>query len=132
MDVGTNEVSVGSGEDPAARQRVWMASVALLAIAMCLLRFRMHILLAPLPLNDFMVYWGGAKLLLSHTNPYSADAITHLERGLGWTLSPHVLLNPPWSFPLFAWIGLFPFAVVHSACRLLAIAVECISAILLW
>jgi hypothetical protein len=115
-----------------AAQRRWLRYLPAVAVALMLFRFRVRIFVAPLPLNDFMVYWAGAKLLLAHANPYSTAAITSIERSLGWTLSPHVLLNPPWSFPIFAWVGLFPFAVVHSVCRLLSLGVEAVCAVLLW
>jgi hypothetical protein len=132
MSTGAEEHLVSSMPGDAARERVWLRVLPAIAIALTLFRFRLKIFLTPLPLNDFMIYWSGARLLLAHANPYSAEAITSLERSLGWTLQPHMLLNPPWSFPLFAWLGLFPFGAVHAACRLLAIGIECFSAVLLW
>jgi hypothetical protein len=116
----------------AAAWRLWLRYLPAIAIALTLFRFRVRIFITPLPLNDFMIYWAGAKLLLARADPYSVAAITGIERSLGWTHGPHLLLNPPWSFPMFVWLGLFPFGVIHAACRLLAVGVEGVSVVLLW
>src|SRR3954471_5583348 len=92
------EVLFGSAEDfrivtsdPArangAVQRQWLRYMPAISIALMLFRFRVRIFIRPLPLNDFMVYWSAAKLLLAHADPYSAAAMTGIERNLGWTLS---------------------------------------------
>ena len=59
------------------------------------------------PLEDFVAYWTAAHLLLAHQNPYSLVEVFRLQQGLGWREPiPLVALNPPWTLPFFAPLGL--------------------------
>jgi hypothetical protein len=58
--------------------------------------------------NDYIEYWSSAKLFLSGMNPYSSAEVLALEKAHGFLLdSPLIMLNPPWSLPLVAWLGFF-------------------------
>ena len=59
------------------------------------------------PLEDFVAYWTAAHLLLAHQNPYSLGEIFKFQHALGWHEPiPLVALNPPWTLPFFAPLGL--------------------------
>ncbi|MFC5863798.1 glycosyltransferase family 87 protein [Acidicapsa dinghuensis] len=58
--------------------------------------------------NDYVEYWSSATLLLQQANPYSSAGVLALEQAHGFLLnSPLIMLNPPWSLPLIAWLGIF-------------------------
>lgn len=58
--------------------------------------------------NDYIEYWSSAKLFLQGANPYSGSSILTIEKSYGFLLdSPLIMLNPPWSLPLIAWLGFF-------------------------
>lgn len=58
--------------------------------------------------NDYVEYWSSATLFLQRSNPYSPTRILALEQAHGFLLnSPLIMLNPPWSMPLIAWLGFF-------------------------
>lgn len=58
--------------------------------------------------NDYIEYWSSAKLFLHGSNPYADAGVLELEKAHGFLLnSPLIMLNPPWSLPLVAWLGLF-------------------------
>jgi hypothetical protein len=121
---------------PASMQlAAWRARarfLPILAIVLCLFRLRVRIFTTALPLNDFLFYWTGAKLFLSHADPYSMSAMTALERSLGWHHEPVALLYPPWVLPLVAGLGIFPFHSIHVAWRLVCLVLEAASVVTLW
>ncbi len=99
---------------PAAMGR-WLLLPAVL-FCLDLLRLRVMLLFAPLPVNDFITYWAGGRLFLSGSNPYSVPAIYAIERSLGWSyVQPMVMLNPPWALPFVALLGVPPFRTAHFA-----------------
>lgn len=56
--------------------------------------------------NDYIEYWSSAKLFLRGLNPYSSAGVLELEKAHGFLLdSPLIMLNPPWTLPLIAWLG---------------------------
>jgi hypothetical protein len=58
--------------------------------------------------NDYVEYWSSAKLFLHGVNPYASAGVLELEKAHGFLLnSPLIMLNPPWSLPLIAWLGTF-------------------------
>jgi hypothetical protein len=108
---------------------------ALLPLVMCGPFFvrRIHLLLTPQPLNDFMIYWSAGRLLVTRQNPYSVSAMSAIERSLGWTYQQTlVLLYPPWALPFVAPLGLMPFAVAHHVWLVVSIAIEAVCTLLLW
>ena len=121
---------------PAAPQPVAMSRWRLLpAVLFCLdlLRLRVLLLLAPLPINDFLVYWASGRLFLTGANPYSVPAIFAIERSIGWPFThPMSLLYPPWSFPFVALFGVFSFHTAQYAWLAVSLVLEAISAVALW
>jgi hypothetical protein len=60
--------------------------------------------------RDYIEYWTAGKLLVHHSNPYSAAAILDLEKAHGFTgANPLIMLNPPWMLFLVAPLGLVTF-----------------------
>ena len=120
----------------AAPQPVAMSWWRLLpAVLFCLdlLRLRVLLLLAPLPINDFLVYWASGRLFLTGANPYSVPAIFAIERSIGWPFThPMSLLYPPWSFPFVALFGVFSFHTAQYAWLAVSLVLEAISAVALW
>ncbi len=94
---------------------------------------RVKLLLTPLPLHDFMTYWAAGRLFLSGGDPYSIGAAFAVERSLGWPyVQPLVMLNPPWTLPLVALLGLLPFPVAHYGWLALSLGIEVVCALALW
>jgi hypothetical protein len=59
------------------------------------------------PLEDFVEYWAPAHQLVAGRNPYSFPESFQIERAPGWSRSlPSVNMNPPWTLPLIAPLGL--------------------------
>jgi len=59
------------------------------------------------PMEDFIAYWTAAHLLVAHQNPYSLGEVFRFQQRLGWREPiPLVALNPPWTLPFFAPLGL--------------------------
>jgi hypothetical protein len=59
------------------------------------------------PLQDFSEYWTSAHEFVGGRDPYSLTRIMQLERAMGWTRPvPLMNLNPPWSLPIIAPLGL--------------------------
>lgn len=59
------------------------------------------------PLQDFIEYWTSAHELIAGRNPYSLNQIMQLEKAAGWDRPvPLMNLNPPWSLPFIAPLGL--------------------------
>ena len=110
-----------------------MAAAACGPFCLELLRLRVLLLLAPLPINDFLVYWASGRLFLTGANPYSVPAIFAIERSIGWPFThPMSLLYPPWSFPFVALFGVFSFHTAQYAWLAVSLALEAISAVALW
>jgi hypothetical protein len=60
--------------------------------------------------RDFVSYWAGARLLVTHGNPYDAHAVLLLENGIGNKfVRPLVLRNTPCTIFLMAPLGWFDF-----------------------
>jgi hypothetical protein len=74
-----------------------------------------------LPVQDFVAYWGAARLTLIGGNPYDPGQLWPLEISVGSTQNrPEMLWNPPWTLPLMLPFGLF----AYPAARLLALLVD--------
>lgn len=59
--------------------------------------------------NDFVEYWSAGKLFVERANPYSPPTILAIEKSRGFApADPLIMLNPPWSMPLVAPLGLLP------------------------
>lgn len=64
------------------------------------------------PVNDFVQYWSGSRLLLIGGNPYSAAQILRLEQSAGWPKPvPIPTYNPPWTLALFLLYGALPYRI---------------------
>src|SRR5580700_3820526 len=60
------------------------------------------------PAYDFVEYWASAQELAAGRNPYSLEGTLHVEQALGWPQSyPWTMMNPPWTVPFVAPLGLF-------------------------
>jgi hypothetical protein len=108
---------------------------ALLPLVMCGPFFvrRIHLLLTPQPLQDFVTYWAAGRLFLSGKDPYSMSAMLGIERSLGWTYAHTlVMLNPPWTLPLVALLALLPFAAAHALWLAVSVVIEAVCALVLW
>lgn len=113
----------------------WRGSRPLFALLLCLplLLLRVRILLTPLPLYDFIIYWTSGRLFLSGSDPYSSNAVLGIERSLGWPYpQPMIMFLPPWSLPFPALIALMPFQVAHYAWLTATLVVEVVCSIALW
>ena len=111
------------------------ASIVPLFIWLCcipLAAFRIKVLLAQLPLNDFISYWAAGHLFLTGFNPYSPDALLALERAHGWPFPPFVMLCPPWTLPLAALLGAVPMHAARVVWLVISIALNAFSAAGLW
>jgi hypothetical protein len=121
---------------PAASRRPifsgWRQALPVSLICMPLLWLRLQLLLTPLPLFDFMSYWVAGRFYLAGANPYAPAAMWPIEKALGWTGPPLVMLNPPWSLVFVAPLGLVSFQVAHYICLVLSLALEATSFLLLW
>lgn len=83
--------------------------------------------------RDFISYWGAARLLATHHNPYDAAAILKLENDAGSSFTnPLIMRNPPWSLFLVAPLGWLraPIAVLVWTMSLIVIALGSVR--LLW
>lgn len=57
--------------------------------------------------RDYIEYWSSARLLLHHSDPYSASNLYALEKAHQFTgSSPIIMPNPPWTLFLIAPLGL--------------------------
>jgi hypothetical protein len=118
---------------PAAGHDGWRR--ALLPLVMCGPFFvrRIHLLLAPQPIQDFVTYWAAGRLFLSGKDPYSMSAMLGIERSLGWPYAHTlVMLNPPWTLPLVALLALLPFAAAHALWLAVSVVLEAVCALVLW
>lgn len=110
----------------------WREALPVGLICLPLLWLRLQLLFTPLPLFDFMSYWVAGRFYLAGLNPYSPAAMWPIEKALGWTGPPLVMLNPPWSLVFVAPLGLVSFQVAHYVCLVLSLALETASFLLLW
>ncbi len=60
---------------------------------------------------DFLEYWAGSQLFLTHQNPYDIDAVKDLQSSLKDHADVILLWNPPLAFPLFFYLALFPYQI---------------------
>jgi Glycosyltransferase family 87 len=99
-----------------------LAAITLWLIARC-----------PGPYRDFTAYWGAARVFLAHQNPYAQQPLFDIQRSIGWP-EPGAIraYNPPWSLPLFAPIGLVPFAPAQIFWLILSLAIEAFAALAMW
>ncbi len=79
-----------------------------------------------------MSYWVAGRFYLAGANPYAPAAMWPIEKALGWTGPPLVMLNPPWSLVFVAPLGLVSFQVAHYVCLAISLALEVSSFLLLW
>jgi hypothetical protein len=110
----------------------WRLAIPISLICFPLLWLRIQLLLTPLPLFDFMSYWVAGRFYLAGANPYAPAAMWPIEKALGWTGPPLVMLNPPWSLIFVAPLGLVSFQVAHYVCLVISLALEITSFLLLW
>ena len=84
-------------------------------------------------MQDFVEYWGAARLLVTGHNPYSPKELLELQRSVGTSKNrPLMMYNPPWA--LFFLLP-FGFLSVSTAWLLwIAINTTCllVSAAHLW
>ena len=109
--------------------------VALLCVLICLPLFvyRAILLLKPLPLQDFLIYWSAGHLFLTGGDPYSSSALLAVEQWLGWSHPlPEIMLNPPWTLPFVVPLALMPFQVAHSVWLGISIGLEVACALACW
>lgn len=82
---------------------------------------------------DFTAYWGAARVFLSHQNPYATHPLLDIQRSIGWPESGAIrAYNPPWTLPLFAPIGLLPYAAAQILWLILSLAIEVFTVLALW
>ena len=110
----------------------WRQALPVSLICLPLLWLRVQLLLTPLPLFDFMSYWVAGRFYLAGANPYAPAAMWPIEKALGWTGPPLVMLNPPWSLVFVAPLGLVSFQAAHYICLALSLALEATSFLILW
>jgi hypothetical protein len=56
--------------------------------------------------RDYIEYWSSGKLLVHHSDPYSAAGVLALEQAHGRpSPRPLIMLNPPWALSLVAPLG---------------------------
>jgi hypothetical protein len=79
-----------------------------------------------------MSYWVAGRFFLAGANPYAPAAMWPIEKALGWTGPPLVMLNPPWSIVFVAPLGLVSFQVAHYVCLVLSLGLEATSFLMLW
>jgi hypothetical protein len=85
------------------------------------------------PLSDFITYWSAGRLFDTRGNPYSMAETLVLERALGWSRSfTLVMLCPPWTLPVVAVAGVFPFRVAQAGWFWISLALDAWSALALW
>jgi hypothetical protein len=85
------------------------------------------------PLSDFITYWSAGRLFDLRQNPYSMAQTLVLERGLGWSREfTLVMLCPPWTLPVVALAGLFPFREAQAGWFWIALLLNGGSAVALW
>ena len=101
MNEGVSEQS----HSPKAQRRI-TRRVAI-AVLSCGLVAVVALLALSNPMHDFVAYWAAGHLLVEHRNPYSLGEVYQLQQRLGWNEKiPLMALNPPWTLPLFAPLGL--------------------------
>jgi len=109
------------------RKLISLLSLIAALIALCFL------LTSESKVIDFIQYWAGAKLFVSHSNPYSAVEIASLEAAVwGHRADPILLWNTPLIFPLIACLSLVDYTTARilwllaSVCAVVA-SVWCLS-----
>lgn len=86
-----------------------------------------------LPLHDFVEYWTAARLFIHGGNPYSAAAMLEAQRAVGWVRpKPVLMLNPPFTLPLIAWLAAFSYKTARLAWLAVSIVLYFGSTALLW
>jgi hypothetical protein len=82
--------------------------------------------------RDFVVFWATGQQLIHHANPYDRDAMTRIERSVGFSSKDGVLFmrNLPWCLPLalpLGFIGLragsFLWSLALLACLLFSVRI---------
>jgi len=82
---------------------------------------------------DFTAYWGAARVFFAHQNPYAQQPLFDIQRSVGWPSAGAIrAYNPPWTLPLFAPIGLLPFAAAQILWLVLSLAIEAFAALSMW
>lgn len=109
--------------------------VALLCLLICLplFAYRAILLLKPLPLQDFLIYWSAGHVFLTGGDPYSSSALLTVEQSLGWLHPvPEVMLNPPWTLPFVVPLALAPFPVAHYGWLAISAGLEVVCSLACW
>ncbi|MBS2029102.1 MAG: DUF2029 domain-containing protein [Deltaproteobacteria bacterium] len=71
-------------------------------------------IVAELPRMDFIEYWGAAKLLVSHQNPYDASIMATLQAAAGRTEPVVMMWNPPWALAFVLPLAALPLEAAHA------------------
>src|SRR5437764_1626290 len=83
--------------------------------------------------NDFVAYWSAASLITHGQNPYASDAVSGLEKEVGFTGStPLIMRNPPWIVPIIAPLGFLSFEIAQRVWLVAGLLAILISAKWLW
>src|SRR5207237_5254686 len=83
--------------------------------------------------NDFVAYWSAASLIIHGQNPYASDAVSGLEKEVGFTGStPLIMRNPPWIVPIIAPLGFLSFEIAQRVWLVAGLLAILISAKWLW
>jgi hypothetical protein len=86
-----------------------------------------------IPLNDFMAYWGACRIFISGGNPYDAMQMLGVQRSIGWAeLSPGMMWNPPWTFPLLLPLYFVPYWMGREICLILGLELVLLAADWYW
>jgi hypothetical protein len=83
--------------------------------------------------NDFVEYWGAARLLVTGGNPYSVEQLFRLQRSLGWPDDiPLLMWNPPWTLTFIIPFSFIDYTVSQGLWLLLHTGVILFCASRLW
>ena len=107
METAVKRDSLPSGQVvPAAHMRSKATTVGFAFFGVCLLLVLVAYAFTR-PLEDFVAYWTAGHLLVSQHDPYALGEVFKFQKGLGWKEPiPLIALNPPWTLPFFAPLGL--------------------------
>jgi hypothetical protein len=114
------------------RQRAaWIGLIALAAAAVLLAG--QSNFAANLGLGDYIAYWSAGRVNAGGGNPYSPEALLHLQAELGWSESfPNMMYYPPWTLALVMPFGVLPFGVSRLAWLVLHLGLVVLCADWLW
>ena len=83
--------------------------------------------------NDFMVYWGAARILITGGNPYDSVTMSKLQTALSPIEQPTLMMwNPPWVIALILPYALLPFEVAEWVWLVVNVMLAIICGMALW